>query len=77
MAIEPGAWKWHKNKLESDLGKLKQCEENGIHLLIIYDGCTECCDSDLVISYEEDLGQRKNESILQKLILDILISMIN
>lgn len=23
LAVEPGAWKWHKNKLESDLGKLK------------------------------------------------------
>lgn len=71
LAIEPGDWKWHKNKFKSDMDKLKLCEEKGIRLLIIYDSCVEFFDSDSVISYAEDLGQRKNESILQELILDI------
>lgn len=39
VAIEYGAWHWHKNRLESDHKKMNLCDENGIKLLRIYGGC--------------------------------------
>lgn len=39
IAIEYGAWYWHKNQLHRDEAKQKRCQENNIRLITIYDGC--------------------------------------
>lgn len=38
LAIEPGTWLYHKNKVSSrDLDKRKKCQEKGIRLVTVYD----------------------------------------
>ena len=39
MAIEPGAWHWHKNRVDEAIEKQLECRKKGIRLLIIYDAC--------------------------------------
>lgn len=41
IAIEYGAWHWHKDKLENDIVKRKECLNKGIRLITIYDAITE------------------------------------
>ena len=39
VAIEPGAWYYHKNSIKKDEMKRQLCSEKGIRLITIYYGC--------------------------------------
>ena len=39
VAIEPGAWYYHKNSAKKDEIKRRLCDEKGIRLITIYYGC--------------------------------------
>lgn len=39
LAIEIGAWFWHKNRINNDILKQQLCQKRGIRLLSIYDTC--------------------------------------
>ena len=41
LAVEFGAWYWHKDRVLLDQEKVQKCEDNGIYLLCIYDTCRE------------------------------------
>lgn len=41
FAIEPGAWYWHKDKIEYDKEKMELCKKNNIDLRIVYDRVDE------------------------------------
>ncbi len=62
FAIEPGAWGWHKDKLENDLKKMELCKSQGIRLIIIYDQVPENVsfkDKD-ILTYTDYLGDNPN-----------------
>lgn len=74
LAFEPGAWYWHKDKLESDELKRKRCAENGIRLITIYDKVPECelfSDRDVVL-FPFDIRIQKKSDELEKTLVDIL-----
>lgn len=65
VAIEYGAWHWHKDKIKEDLEKKRICEEKGIRLIIIFDACkTVPAGMDIhdVIFYPQDLGRNLQEA---------------
>lgn len=41
VAVEFGAWYWHKNRLEKDEEKKRLCSEHGIALYTIYEDCPD------------------------------------
>lgn len=74
LAFEPGAWHWHKDKLESDAKKRKSCSENGIRLITIYDKVPEdelFSDTDVVLFPFDIRVQKKSDELAKKLV-DIL-----
>lgn len=71
LAFEPGAWHWHKDKLESDALKRKRCAENGIRLITIYDKVPECKlfrDRDVVLFPFDIRIQKKSDELAKKLV---------
>ena len=64
LAIEPGAWDIHKNKLDRDIEKLRLCKENEIDLIIIYFLCKKekpVLEGEAnIYCYEDDLALEKN-----------------
>lgn len=58
LAIEYGAWFWHKDSYEYDIEKQKQCKNKDIRLITIYDKCSyESIDGfDDLILYPYELG---------------------
>lgn len=74
IAIEPGSWRWHKDKLENDQSKRSLCAEKGIRLITIYsdyDGDTPPFASDC-ICVKETLGFEGDHQSLKLLITDLL-----
>lgn len=64
VAIEPGSWFWHANKIDNDREKREKCSTNGIRLITIYDKfpADEICPfEDNIITSECDLGQNPDE----------------
>ena len=51
LAIEFGAWFWHKNRLDHDEEKQQLCKKRGIKLLTILECCPESIDSQLANKY--------------------------
>lgn len=39
LAVEFGAWYWHSNNIQNDIEKERLCDQYGIHLITIYEGC--------------------------------------
>ncbi len=39
IAVEIGAWYWHKNRISRDIEKQKLCNSKGIRLFSVYDSC--------------------------------------
>lgn len=74
LAIEPGSWFWHKDKIEKDLEKKRLCAEKGIELLIVYDfvpaGSDVHANAD-IISYETDLGSEPGNATLKAIVRDL------
>lgn len=51
LAIEFGAWFWHKNRLDHDEEKQQLCKKRGIKLFTILECCPESIDSQLANKY--------------------------
>lgn len=77
LAIEPGSWFWHKDKIDNDRNKRKACADKNIRLIIIYDVYDEITapfDSDCIVT-PIDLGQEKDHKTLKSLIIGIFESL--
>ena len=72
LAIEPGAWEIHKEKLDRDYEKVRLCKEKGIELVTIYFLCKKekrLFEDDVnVYWYKEDLALEKNSDKLLELV---------
>ena len=70
VAIEPGSYYWHKDKIEEDLEKQSCAEKAGIRMIIIYDACIEPSPllGDDIWTYEVDLGSEKDISLMQTIV---------
>lgn len=72
IAIEPGSWFWHGDKIDNDRKKREKCSTNGIRLITIYDKfpADEICPfEDNIITSEYDLGQ--NLDAMRMVIYDL------
>ena len=57
VAIEYGAWIWHKRQIKRDEEKRQRCLENNIRLITIFDGCGfEKEEPEDVIYYSKSIG---------------------
>jgi predicted nucleic acid-binding Zn-ribbon protein len=64
LAIEYGAWFYHKKRITNDLKKAKLCEEKGIRLIRIYDACGEdIVTGKDVLAYSHNIALDINDSI--------------
>ena len=75
LAIEPGSWRWHRDKLKNDQNKRDICKTAGIRLITIYSDYTDKTlpyDTDC-ICVKETLGFENDHTVLKKLISDLLI----
>ena len=81
FAVEPGAWFWHKDKLDRDRIKRELCKSKGISLWTIYDGFTDTLPpfNTNCICFSEDLSDNtyadKLFSLVQNLFSSANISM--
>ncbi len=74
LAIEYGAWYWHKNKLKKDNEKQRLCKENGIHLITIFEGCPSQSIEELSGDfrlYEETINDEADYHTLKEIISGI------
>ena len=76
LAIEPGAWFWHRDKVEQDEKKRQRCQEKGIKLITIYDSFDGDSSEDSFgldcYIYRIDLGLEKGHSTVINLIKKIM-----
>ena len=74
LAIEPGSWRWHKDKLEKDKIKRQLCNKHGVRLITIYSDYNDTkppFDEDC-LCVRETLGFENDLQALQDLIKDLL-----
>lgn len=74
LAIEFGAWFWHKDKLKNDNEKQRLCREKGIHLITIFEKCPEIINDQLIGDYriyKTNLSAEKDYHSLKIIIKDI------
>lgn len=74
VAIEPGTWRWHKEKFKKDLEKRKLCKEKGIRLITIYSDFDENSipfSEDCIVT-SKDLGLHSNHLELKEIITSLL-----
>ena len=74
LAIEYGAWYWHSKRIKRDIEKEQLCEQSGIHLITIYEGCpkdVEIAGLKNVIRYEKTISSEKDYLTIQDIILDL------
>ena len=75
LAVEPGSWHWHKDRLENDRFKREACREHGIRLLLVYDGFDDegepPFENDCIV-VREDLGAVANRRKLVDVTLTLL-----
>lgn len=62
LAVEFGAWFWHRKKLSGDNEKQKLCKEKGIHLITILEDCPEAISASLFGDYRIYQAELSNES---------------
>lgn len=75
LAIEPGSWFWHKNRIENDKLKREKCNKKGIRLVQIYDNYNlEINDEIDVYKYREDLSTDLGYPLLKLLVVDLIRS---
>ena len=76
IAIEPGNWFWHKDKIERDTKKRQLCKEHGVRLITIFDGFygdPQMFTSDFYYT-SGSLNEKKNYKVLKDIIYRILDS---
>ena len=74
LAVEVGAWSWHKDKVTRDEQKRTLCQKHGIRLITIYDSYpfdTEPFDSNCYV-YRQDLGMEKGHKSLRRIVNQLL-----
>jgi hypothetical protein len=74
IAIEPGNWFWHKDKIERDTRKRQLCKEHGIRLITIFDGFygdPKMFASDFYYT-SGSLNEKENYKVLKDIIYRIL-----
>ena len=78
IAIEPGSWRWHKDKIENDKMKRILCDDMGIKLVTIYSDFTESHPpfNDNCICVKETLGF-ENDLYALKDVIAILLSLVD
>ena len=72
VAIEYGAWHWHKDRTHLDDQKVQLCNHKGIRLITIYDSCKESAtnlEKKDVLYYKADLARNIHEA--QKMLLEL------
>ena len=70
VAIEYGAWPWHKNKSERDNNKRILCNEKGIQLIQIFDAYDGKLKSNKYMwFYKENLGKKDNNYLVKDMII--------
>ncbi len=75
LAVEYGAWHWHKSQVAKDLEKIKRCADKGIDLIVVYDGYPFSeLPYDGCIVFSESLGEQSNRRELKHLVSRILSS---
>ena len=73
LAIEPGNWFWHKDKIDRDTQKRHLCHDNDIRLITLFD----CFDGDPKMFLSDfcftdvSLNEKKNYPILKSIIYTI------
>lgn len=70
LAIEPGSWRWHSDKVEKDWKKRVLCREKGIRLITIYTDFFEKEPpfTDDCICVAETLGFEKEHPVMKALV---------
>ena len=74
LAIEFGAWYWHSDKIKNDSDKEKLCDDIGIRLLTIYEGCpegTETGELKNAICYTNSISSEKDFHTIRGLIISV------
>ncbi|HOO07574.1 MAG TPA: hypothetical protein PLH83_13980 [Ruminococcus sp.] len=77
LAVEPGAWNFHRNRLTKDLEKWRKCCDNNIELQIIYDsfdpGDISMVEKyEFISTYEKCLSFGDGCSTLKKMVSELL-----
>lgn len=74
LAFEPGAWFWHKQKLDNDAEKRVRCNSCGIRLITVYDKVpnNERPKGKDIYCFPYDLRIHKDRSEIQALLLRIM-----
>lgn len=76
LAIEYGAWYWHKNRIKKDNEKQHLCEEKGIHLITILEDCHTVPSIDLIGDfrlYQERINDETDYHTLKQIINEICL----
>lgn len=74
LAIEPGAWVWHKNRLDTDMKKRKRCKDKGIRLVFVYDSCPEDTEAPFDVDchiHSFDIGAEAGHATLKRFVKTI------
>lgn len=78
LAIEPGSWFWHRDKVYLDQKKRRACSDKGIRLITLYDCYDDNDDAPFpsdCYTTSIDLGREKNHETLKAIIEDIFKSL--
>lgn len=73
LAIEYGAWFWHKDRLETDIKKQQLCKNNAIHIFTIIDSCPMDIipGFDDCLTFSNDVGVEKDLKTIKGVIKTI------
>ena len=75
LAIEPGAWAFHKTKRKADELKIKLCEDQGIKLIVVYTGYEgKPLENTNYYCYSKNLSRKSEQKMLIELFYQILKS---
>ncbi len=74
LAIEFGAWYWHSNRFQNDQEKERLCEQAGIRLVTLYEGCPkETVVEGLknAICFTDSISSEKDYETIREFIISI------
>lgn len=75
LAIEPGSWLWHANKIDRDLKKRELCREKGVRLITIYDkypNCEKPFENDCLV-FQQDFSVENNKHFIKNVINQLFV----
>lgn len=68
LAIEPGAWNFHKSRVKKDFLKRELCEQKNIRLITIYYGCNEYFDVEDILVFQSNFSRENDFNELVMLV---------